>query len=330
MASEIEKVSENTSKFVNSVFEQPWWLDTVAPNEWKEIIVEEEGETLARWPIVESPEGIGMPKMTQTLGFWLSEKILESDICYNQRKKITNLLLEQLPHNTSINICLDSRVDYFLPMHWKHFNVSPHISYRLYDLTDLDAIFNRFSGIVKENIKRANKKVTIKPIDDIEILLLLLDRTFSRQNMKNPWSKDLIRNIYTTSKENNACHLLYAQDADGNIHSGNLFVYCEKVCYDLISGTDPKYRSTGAPTLLVWEGIKFASTVSKSFDFEGSMIEGIENFLRQFGGKPIVYYQIQKQKLGLIKGIYSGIVKFLKDTIKSLIGYNNWYKKPAA
>jgi hypothetical protein len=312
-------MNNKTSAYVNSVFEQSWWLDTVAPNEWKEIIVEEDGEIIARWPIVKKGKGVGMPKMTQTLGFWVSEEILKSDTYYSNRKRITNLLLEQLPRNKDINISLDSKVNYFMPMHWMHFKISPRISYRLNDLTDIDSIYNRFSRRVKEYIRSANKKLTIKKIDDIEILLKLMDKTFSRQNNKNPWAKNLIRNIYKTCKEHNACNLLYAQDEDGNIHSGNLYVYDEKVCYNLICGTDPTYRSSGAQTLLVWEGIKFASTVSKLFDFEGSMIEGIENFFRQFGGTPTVYYQILRQNIWLRIGL--DIAELFKQTIISIIGY---------
>lgn len=320
---------KRTSEYVNSVFEQPWWLDTVAPGEWRELIVEEEGEVLARWPIVEKKNGIEMPKLTQTLGFWISGKILASDNYYNQRKRVTNLLLEQLPENENINICLDSSVDYFLPMLWMGFNIRPHVSYRLDDLTDLDQIFNHFGNIVKENIKRASKKLTIKEIDDIEILLRLLDKTFSRQNMKNPWSDEMIRNIYRACKKHSACQLFYALDSDGNVHSGNLFVFCEKVFYNLISGTDPKYRSSGASTLLVWKGIKFASKVSRSFDFEGSMLEGVENFIRQFGGKRIVYYHIEKKKQGFFKDLFFKTLDLLKKALKSLIGYNNWYRNPS-
>lgn len=46
------KMNNRTSEYVNSVFEQPWWLDTVAPNSWKEILIEEAGEVIARWPLV--------------------------------------------------------------------------------------------------------------------------------------------------------------------------------------------------------------------------------------------------------------------------------------
>ena len=96
-------INSRTSTFVNSVFEQPWWLDAVAPNAWRELTVKEEGVIIARWPIVEIKNIIGMPKLTQTLGFWLSEDQLDNDTFYNKMtidKKLPqgNLSLE-MPNN---------------------------------------------------------------------------------------------------------------------------------------------------------------------------------------------------------------------------------------
>lgn len=308
-------MGNKTSEYVNSVFEQPWWLDVVSPNQWKEILVEEDGVIVARWPIVIRGNSIGMPKLTQTLGFWLSDQIVTSDPYYKERKRIINLLLDQLPKNMNINIRLNPNVDYFLPMYWRHYVINPCVSYRINDLTDINNVYNRFSNTVKKNIRRASNKVTIKSTDDIEILIMLMEKTFSNQNRKLPISKDLIRNIYSTCKDHNSGRLLYAFDNDGIPYSGAFSIFDKNVCYALIGGTDPKYKNSGAHTLLLWEEIQFASTVSKNFDFEGSMVEGIEDYFRQFGSKPSIYYQIHKQN------IFFEFFELLKPKIKSFIGY---------
>lgn len=318
--------NDKISPFTNSVFEQPWWLDIVAPNQWEEILVKEGGKVLARWPIVKNRKGITMPDMTKTLGFWLSDNILVHDKCFNERKRITKRLLEQLPGNISIDICLDSRVDYFLPMFWMQFTIKPRIFYQINDLNDTDLLYKNYPGIVRENIKKAQKKLTVRSIDDIEILLVLLDKTFMRQNAKNPYSKGLIRNIYETSKKFNACKLLYAADESDNIYSGILYVFDENLFIALVGGTDPKYKNSGAFTLLLWEGIKLASGISKAFNFGGSMVEGIENFLRQFGGEPVVYYQIIKRKKSLLNTLFIKYYNLLKAKLKQVIGYNTWYR----
>ena len=65
----------------------------------------------------------------------------------------------------------------------------------------------------------------------------------------------------------------------------------------------------------MWEGIQFAAKKSKCFDFEGSMIEGIENFVRQFGGEPVVYYELKRLN------VFRSFREILKPKIKQLLGY---------
>lgn len=47
-------------------------------------------------------------------------------------------------------------------------------------------------------------------------------------------------------------------------------------------------------SFLTWEAIKFSSGVTKTFDFEGSMIESVERFFRAFGAKQKPYFQVSK------------------------------------
>lgn len=305
-----------TSLYTNSVFEQPWWLDAVAPDGWREILIEENGEVVARWPIVEKGNNVIMPPLTQTLGFWIADRIMNSDPFLSERKRITNLLLEQLPQSKMISINLDPKVNYFLPMYWNQFEVIPHISYRFNDLTNVSSIYDGFSRKVRQTIRNASQRVKIEHIDDIDILHKLLEKTFERKNLKNPWSSQLLRDIYSACKRNNAGYLIYAIDKEENIHSGNFYVFDSSTCYALISGTDPDFISSGARTLLLWEGIKHASSVSSIFDFEGSMVENIEHYFRQFKPTPYVYYHILKQR-DLVK-LHKLTYRITRNAVKSV------------
>jgi hypothetical protein len=56
----------------NSIFQYPWGLDAVAPNQWNEVKVIKGGEVIARLPyVIEKKKGftrITMLPLTQTLG----------------------------------------------------------------------------------------------------------------------------------------------------------------------------------------------------------------------------------------------------------------------
>jgi hypothetical protein len=60
----------------NALFEQPWWLESVAPGAWGEAVVRRGEEVVARLPYAyRRPLGmtvISQPPFTQTLGPWLA------------------------------------------------------------------------------------------------------------------------------------------------------------------------------------------------------------------------------------------------------------------
>jgi len=60
---------------------------------------------------------------------------------------------------------------------------------------------------------------------------------------------------------------------------------------------------------VIWEAIKFLVNKTRSFDFEGSMVEGIENSYRQFATTQKPYFLIEKYYSG-----YSGyFFPFIKN-----------------
>lgn len=310
---------EKATLYANNIFEQPWWLDIVAKGNWSAVTIEENDEIIARWPYVLKKNlffsQIKMPKLTQTLGIWIKQnkKTANEDLSF--QKDIVEKLLAKIPSSSSFLIALDSSFKYFLPFCWKGFTIKPMVTYKITDLANLDDIYSNFNKTAKKNINSSKNKVTIKEEPDVQVLIDMLDITFKSQKRKSPIDPTLILEIDKACKKQNAGKFLTAIDNQGNIHACSYFIYDQNTFYYLLSASNPEYRTSGAQSLILWEAIKFASEVSKEFDFEGSMIEGIEKFFRQFGAKPVVYYQISKSNL-----IFE-IIELLKPRIKKIIGY---------
>ena len=85
-------------------------------------------------------------------------------------------------------------------------------------------------------------------------------------------------------------------DSEGRTHSALYVVWDERTLYPIISARDPELQVFGANTLLYWEAIQLAATVSRVFDFEGSMLEPVEHFVRGFGGRQTPYFAISKSR----------------------------------
>jgi len=306
-------------KEVNSIFDQPWWWDVVTEGKWQCAEVIAGDQLVARWPYYITKrlgqKIISMPPFTQTSGPWIRETAAKKVTALAKRRDMLTKIIDQLPRNINIDICCDSDNKYILPFRWKGFSYEPTFSYRLDDLSDLDKIFSDFRDDARRQIKKPAKELIICDGDPIEVLFDMQDKTFKRQNRKNPYSKDLLSKLDRACVQHNARKFLTAKDDKGNVHAGAYFVYDNNICYFLFAGADPDLRNSNAQSLLIWEGIKFASTVSKKFDFEGSNIQDIEHSLSSFCADFVVNYRITRLNPLL------SFADYIKPKIKHTLGY---------
>lgn len=303
-----------TTPYANSLFEQPWWLDLVAPGQWEETLVTEEntGEVLARMPYVRRGNHVVMPPLTQTLGVWLSVSARQD---YGKEKQVLNQLFAAFRDMKSVDVRLHPSQRYVLPFRWMEYKIEPNFTYRLTDLSNSEQMYRQFNKTAKKNIKSAKNKVSILTECNIDVFLTLLDKTFLAQKRKNPMDKALIRKVMTFCEEHGCGKYMEARDEEGHIHSCAYFVYDAETCYYLLGASDMRYRSSGSQSLVLWEGIQFAAKHSKVFDFEGSMVEGIEQFFRQFGGECTPYYGVSRRTLR------QETIQAMKPRIKRILGY---------
>ncbi len=135
--------------------------------------------------------------------------------------------------------------------------------------------------------------------------------TFKRQGKTLPYSRNLVRKLDAACAERACRKIFFAEDPEGKIHAAIYIVWDEYSAYYLMGGGDPELRTSGATSLAMWEAIKFASRVTKSFDFEGSMIESVERFFRGFGATQTPYFHVWKFNSKIMKLAYN-----LRDFLK--------------
>ncbi|MCK5179069.1 MAG: GNAT family N-acetyltransferase, partial [Candidatus Omnitrophica bacterium] len=136
---------------------------------------------------------------------------------------------------------------------------------------------------------------------DIEKVYALAQMTFERQKKRIPFSLETLKNIDSACAAKNCRKTFFAKDEKGEIQAALYIVWDENSAYYLVSGANPEYRNSGAGSLLTWEAIKFASTITKRFDFEGSIIEPIERFFRSFGSVQKPFFNITKTNSIVLK-----------------------------
>lgn len=313
-------MNNNVDKCTNSIFEKNWWLDVVAGVDWEKITVEKKnGEIAAAFPIYKTKyfgfKALRVPPFTQTLGIYLEDTGAKLTKKLEKEKKLVNEIIEKLPKDYNYDFYLDINNEYILPFIWKGFKVEPMYSYRLENLSNLDEVWSGFKENIKREIRKAVKKVEVTREKEIDVLIQMQKKTFKRQGRAFPYDEMKMKQLCDVLEQKNASLLLSARDSEGNIHAATYFVFDDHRCYYLMSGGDPDYRNSGATSLLMWEGIKYASERCDIFDFEGSMIEDIERFFRGFGAKPRIYFHVKKLNWLL------SLAEYIKPKVKKLLKY---------
>jgi len=289
------------------IFSKDWWLDAVCGHDyWGVCVIENGGNVVATMPYyykknIFKIQLLSMPLLTQTLGPWISPTSAKYAKKLAREKDLMNELISQLPKFDYFSQNFHYNITNWLPFYWQGFKQTTRYTYAIENLTDLDVIWSNFQSKIRTDIRKAEKQVSVLTDLPLETFYQTNVKTFERQNIKIPYTFEFIKNIDKTCAGHSARKMFFAVDRQNQIHAVVYIVWDDNSAYYLMGGADPNLRNSGASSLLMWEAIKFASTVTKKFDFEGSMIEPVERFFRAFGGIQKPYFNISKFNLSVFQ-----------------------------
>lgn len=285
------------------LFMQYWWMEAVCRGkEWDVLLsCDANGDIVAAMPYLWGKRwGLKFvlhPQLTQYSGIWIKELPLASEL--------ERLSFEQRVYSDLINQLELLQVAFFkqnfspafknwLPFYWRSFQQTTRYTYRLENIGNPEALFDHFSRAKKKQIRKAEKSLEIRfdmqPATFYEMQCCQL----KHNGKSNVLSKELVVNLIQTACARNQGVIISAVDKEGVAHAALFIAYDAASAYNLISAIHPQHRASGGSTLVVWEAIRHLSDKTEAFDFEGSMIEGVEHSFRQFGATQTPYFQIRK------------------------------------
>ena len=285
------------------VYDQPWWMDAVCGAEnWDVLLYEKKGNLLGSLPYyVKSRYGlkyITQPPFTQHNGVWIKypENQVESKRI-SLEKEVISGLIEQLE---SLSVCHYQQthpptLTNWLPFYWKGYQQTTRYTYRLNDIHDPAQLFESFQHNKRKNINKA-KKAGFQVRFDLpaDKFCTHHQQSLAKQGCEISYSRELFQRIYDAAYANNSGRTIYLTDGEGKLLCALFNLWDRQWGYDLISAIDPDTRGTGAPDLLVYSMLEYLSDKVAGYDFEGSMIEGVEESFRHFGAAQTPYFTIRK------------------------------------
>lgn len=296
---------------------QPWWLDAVcAEGEWDVCLATDGGGKIwGAMPFVKTQRlgfsVIQQPPLTAYGGPWLNyPPNLKPQKRLDFEKKVFDGLIRQLPRAAFFQQNFHPDLRNWLPFHWAGFRQTTRYTYIFNDLSDLKKTKAGFKNTLRSDLKKAEEAVEIQTsMAHLEgephfaaLLFQLHEMSFSRKNRRPPYSFEIFRRLHSALAERRQSAVFIAHDRRSNApHAGICLAFDERRASVLLSGTDPRFKSSCAVWALFWEAMKFCSEQGLSLDFEGSMERDIERGFRAFGAALTPYHQVWKAENRALK-----------------------------
>jgi len=280
------------------------YMDLVAP-EWSGVEVFEKEKLVAVMPLhVRKRRGFLVslqPPFSQYWGICFEPRSFSSTYKrYSWQRKVVQAVVEALPENLRwFAHSFSPHFDYPLPFHWQGHSLKTRYTYVL----DLEASEQElWKGLGKNTKYEINKasELQLREAANGDGLLELVKRNGEAgKQLLTATEGELLGKIMFDALKHKEGYVLEMTTPDGGLSAAGFFLEFEGRTVYLMSAQNPTEKQNGAMTRLIWEAMKKGLGKGRLFDFEGSMMEGVEGFFRGFGAGPIPYLFIEKNDLPL-------------------------------
>jgi lipid II:glycine glycyltransferase (peptidoglycan interpeptide bridge formation enzyme) len=256
---------------------------------------------------------ITMPDYTQTMGIWFAAEPpnMKYASIIEQRQSVCMHFIEKIEKQKFFLQNFGHEFTDWLPFYWSGFWQTTKYTYILHNIKDFVGLFENMSQQTRRNIKNAEKKqIKVKSGISIDEFLNIQEKTFKRQGTKNIQSAATLTKLITATQKRGQGALFGGYDNNGNLHAAAFVAWQNSSAYYIAGGGDPQLRDSGAHSLVLLESIKYVSQFTDNFDFEGSMLPGVERFFREFGAKQMPYFTVSRGKLNLLDRIIIKIKRY--------------------
>jgi lipid II:glycine glycyltransferase (peptidoglycan interpeptide bridge formation enzyme) len=252
------------------------------------------------------------PPLTPFCGVWLRQKSFSKTYeAQTYVKKTLEQLIEQLPKAHRYHFRFHYNLTDWQPFYWAGWQQMTRYTYVL-GLSEKD-FFQNYSTNTQRNIRKANAQFTYSTGSDFSKFLKINNLTYQRQQLNAAFFNDCWKNCEKFLVETQSRSLFFAQNIERNEipnafgteggYDAAMYVIWDKnnrTAYYMGGGATEKGRENGAMHgLMHYILIEAQKLGIEKFDFEGSMLKGVENFFRGFGGDLMPYHQVWKKPFWL-------------------------------
>lgn len=288
------------SEKANGVFGSRKWLSVYGPELQLVGLYKDERQLSGGFFYLAAKKGglqfVKLPPYTPHCGLFYEDNSSNPSIKNSNRKEVMGVVCDYLRNiNPALTVLAfsTSQID-LQPFIWNNFKVIPNYTYQLSLLKNLSEIQSGFDSKNRNVIAKVLKDQPDiicngeMPLSLLNFFTESLDKTGA-----NIYKQELAQIFSVYSDHVGAFH--FSVRLEGRIQAAVYCVYDEETCYYLLGGTVREASANGLNNLLLLKAIEKAKELGcEVFDFEGSMLKGVERFFRSFGPELKPFYTINK------------------------------------
>ena len=280
------------------IYMMPWWMDAVCAGKmWDVLLAEDEnGRILGAMPYLLRKRAqfryIIMPQQTQIGGLWVTAEVTAdkwktAEVCRQIKEQLDGMHLayyyqQYLPGS----LCVDA-------MRGLGFKTQERVTYRVDDLSDIEALVASFSKNKRRQLQKAQGLHVERGMNPEDFYRFHRQCLQSRKR-KISYTREFLLVLERKAKRLGQCEILSICNEEGQPYAAAFLVWDKHYMYFLIPTYDPAFHDSGAGALLVLEAMKLAREKHVHFDFEGSLEKGTAEHYKQFGSTPVKYFSVEK------------------------------------
>jgi len=273
-----------------TIFAQRWWMEIVTDGQARLLGCFNGNRLVAGLPVWEcrylGVRRLRQPPLTPYWGPLLRPLDGKPQTRANAEMHVLRALAEALAPWPDITMQWHHSLANWLPFYWNGFNQMTRYTYRIADLSDLARVEKACHDAVGQQLRRARRDgLHYEDMVDPEIVGRLNRLSMARQGVaRTPEIDRLWPALARAAGERDCLFTTAAIDNDSHVHAAMAMMWDDRCAYALFNGADPAYHGSYGSTLTLWREIEYAAGVVPEFDFEGSIVEPVEQFYRRFSG----------------------------------------------
>jgi Acetyltransferase (GNAT) domain len=268
-----------------TIFHSDWWLDAVAPGQWRRLTVSRGGRLAGVMPLWENSRfGIRrwiMPPFTHVFGPVVDTGCGSANARMHRRFSITRELLEQIPRAALFRQTLDHTVPDVLAFQAAGYRAYPHYTI-LVDCNNLDQVWSGMRQKTRRFIRRAEETYSTSSYYDVENFIQFYSNNLGGEILSGLFNR--LPALYAACVARDSGKILAAHSANGELAAAAFFVWGFGRMYYLLTTRAKTSSDFGVVSLLIWRAMQEAHARSLVFDLDGITSQSSYHFLSGFGG----------------------------------------------